>query len=219
MILTKKDRIGALIIFLLSLVNSFKPTVARAEDVSTDVSTSPSRGLLNIRAMPIGMILGEYQGDVSIALMPSWSVGAVGYYANLESERVFDTIGAKGGGVGVTTAYHFSGRGFSDSWYLRAQYVYIPSIDFIQTQTLFGNTTYYGTVEKIGELSAMIGYHWVYGSGFNLSLALGVRTYTGVPESITLRTSDGTGTSTISGLSQLSSGVRAKAEFALGWAF
>lgn len=162
---------------------------------------------VNFRIMPIGTLLGEYMGDLSVALTRYFAVGVVGYSADVKQ----GDAEVSGSGYGARAQINFSGAKFSDSWTLSGYWYRVNSMYLKQPSLFLGNPPYTTTLSNMQEYGAVLGYQWVWATGFNMSLALGYRKFNW-PQPIVL--SNGTGNYSL----QLEN-AGPKFEFSMGWAF
>jgi hypothetical protein len=169
-------------------------------------TSSGSTGrVLNVRLMPVGTLLNEYWVDANFGILRPLSIGVIGYSVN----STLGDVKAKGSGYGALATLYFTGNRISTSWIMTAYWYRVRQFDLTDgdMKTSFSN---------VSEMGAVLGRMWVFGSGFNITLAGGVRRMTG-PANYSMRNDTGTHTKTVT--NSEFSGLSPRLEFALGWAF
>lgn len=185
---------GCLALVLIGSPNSF------AESTSNH-----STKRWSARVFPVGLFLGEYMADLSFAPVSFFSVGAIGYHADLSMNGASVT----GSGYGARAAFHFANGYFSDGWILSGYILMVPKVDASRVLggTLLTTPTFDGS-----EYGVTIGKMWVWDAGFSSTLTIGAREMLH-PQTINLTSSSSLTSQSIS----MKGGIRI--EFALGWAF
>lgn len=160
--------------------------------LSNSVFAEDQKKNMEISVNPIMMALGYLPLTYRIALTEKMALGvnAYGHFFSLGDTKVH------GLGIGVSTKFFLSGTAISDSWY-------------VQPQVNFGYEKF--TEKGVWALSpsAIVGYTWVWDSGFLINLGGGLQYKGAFVGSSFWKDKKGT----------FNHGLAPAAEFSLGWAF
>jgi len=170
-----------------------------------------SDGVANLQINPLGLIFGELDMNLDFGVTSSITVGPTFSALNASvDDGQGDVVSIKSISYGVRSNFCLSGTRFRDSWYLSPAFYYMPAT---VNQTVSGDS--FSATLHIFELRALVGYQWVWNSGFNIKLGGGIAYYS-VGNSVVVTNSAGT-----SQTAQVPtfSGLMPALEFGLGWVF
>ena len=111
---------------------------------------------------PVGLLGGAIPFTFRIRLADHFSIGISGFdkFFNLTKNSV------AGVGGGLSGKFHLSSTAFSDGWY-------------IKPEAMGGYWTFGDAPDKVNAFSVeprlTVGYDWIWPSGFNLALGLGIK--------------------------------------------
>lgn len=171
---------------------------AVAAGTKTETATSLDTHSYNIRINPLSLLFGVINADFDIKLSPRFTFGPSLAFATRSS----GTTKLTAFGVGVRGNVYLGNDAITDSWYLG------PVAGMYFTKTTQGANEGSASAFNIG---TVIGYNWVWPSGFNIMLGGGAQ-YISLPSSVTA--SNGT-VITTPGLS----GILPMLDFTLGYTF
>jgi len=211
--------IAHLLIFSMSLLTSSEFALAQSE-VSTALQTfyddpllgtqreeeMPTRYVI-LRMNPIYMLPAQiYIGALDVGVARSWTLGPT--IRGLENISL-QTSNLSFHEVGLETTYYFGQPRSTNSFYLRLFYYFS---NFTIGSASDGVTADQNFASK--SAGFLIGYQWIYQSGFNLNVGFGAEDRYRI-SNVTLTSPDRSETE----VSQLSKGLALAADFSLGWAF
>lgn len=138
--------------------------VALALLVSTVARAEAPPFPMNVRINPLSILLGIINTDYDIRVSEHITFGpSIGF-----ATRSSSTVTTTGFDVGVRANFYLTGKAISDSWYAS------PAAGVIFLTSKSGGSSASTTALNAG---VTFGYHWVWDSGFNLTLGLGVAYY------------------------------------------
>ncbi|HLD99168.1 MAG TPA: hypothetical protein VJB59_02850 [Bdellovibrionota bacterium] len=195
-------------------------TVALAEPVKEPPRDSASPGTtrkFNVKTYPIPLLFRVGAFDFDFGISQSMTLGLSVYKFSYHDPKQALDLAVPA--TGVRLNYYFNGKRISDGYYCSA------SIHGISAQ-ITGSTVFQGQSinlkgeAKAGMLGLMLGHHWVWDSGFNMTLGAGLYSFNTEPEA----TLTGTVPSTRTSIAQVVDVPVIKAtipwlEVGVGWAF
>ncbi|MCM2278684.1 MAG: hypothetical protein NDJ89_11475 [Oligoflexia bacterium] len=153
---------------------------------------------VNIRVSPLSIMSGNLGSDVDFAVSRKFTVGPT--VSTLSASLL--AVELKGYNIGARGNLYLTGDAMSDGWILG------PSIGYSSMRVSLG--TEEGTTGKLS-LGSLIGYQWIWGTGFNVNAGLGANWLSGDQK---VATNQGTDLSI-----PFYSGIVPSAELTVGYAF
>lgn len=176
--------------------------LALAWGVSAQSATSTTKieeKTMNIRVNPLAIVFGVINADADFRVGEKMTIGPSLSFATSSA----GTIKATGFGASARMNYYLTGDAISDSWYVS------PDVGLLFLSVSDGGANSGSATAFVGGATA--GYHWVWGSGFNLMLGFGAGFYT-APKTVVA--SSGTSLATPS-----FTGVLPRLDLGIGYAF
>lgn len=140
--------------------------MALITSICVGIFTSPVRAdetkNMAISFDPVGLLGGAIPFTFRIRLANHFSLGISGFdkFFNLTKNSV------AGVGGGLSGKFHLSSTAFNDGWY-------------IKPEAMAGYWTFGDSPNKVNAFSVeprlTVGYDWIWASGFNLALGLGIK--------------------------------------------
>jgi len=171
----------------------------------------------NVTIDPIPLLIGLAGAGVSFSVSERVAIGAFG--SVLLSDSAISSVidGATTSNLnysidastfGVEAMFGLNGPVYGDTWYLR------PTVSKVSVSIVENSQGFTGTGEAtVAQL--MVGYQWLWNSGFNIRLGGGLST--SLDENYEVRDPNNLNSVSESDLENL--GTSAALEFKLGWAF
>jgi hypothetical protein len=160
---------------------------------------------INLKVNPVTLLLGFVVADLDFGLSERLTFGPSVAYWNLSVDSAkFKTLG-----YGAKFNYYLNGPRFTDSFYLQGGYSYLSKFKIESG----GSSLEY---KQASSASALLGYQWVFSSGFNICLGIGTAYGFG---------GNATGDSVVVGGDTISlkdlnlKGLSSSGEASIGWAF
>lgn len=126
-----------------------------AEDKEPEQTSKEKK--MNVMVSPLGLLIGALGAEFNFGVSEKITLGLGGDWFHITNH----SLSANGGGAHLRMNYFLSGPRFGDSWYVS------PKV-----------TSEHVSVEGVGvkgaSFAGLIGYSWLYQSGFNMNLAGGI---------------------------------------------